>query len=72
MKIFLSIFFVLVFSIQLKSQDYLNQRYDRQKLILDKLTLGCVNLDPLDTLIRIGNLFDFNISKIDGGTFIVQ
>jgi len=60
MKIFLSIFFVLVFSIQLKSQDYLNQKYDREKLILDRLTLGCLNLDPLDTLVRIGNIFNFH------------
>jgi len=65
MKIFLSIFFVLVISIQLKSQDYLNQNFDRQKLIIDKLTLGCVNIDPSDTLVKIGNIFNFNDDTLE-------
>ncbi len=60
MKILTNIFIILISSSKLLSQDYIHQLYDKQKLIIDKITLGCPNLDSNDKLIRIGNLFDFH------------
>ena len=58
-----NLFFFLCFTliyISLNAQNYLNQKYDRQRIIMDALSGGCYNLDPNDTVYRIGTLFDFN------------
>ena len=65
MKFNLTAFTIFISLISLNAQDYLNQKYDREKLIIDKLTLGCVNIDPLDTFVKIGNIFNFNDDTLE-------
>ena len=65
MKFNLIAFTFFISLISLKAQDYINQKYDREKLIMDRLTLGCSNLDPLDSLVRIGNIFNFNDDTLE-------
>lgn len=42
------------------AQDFKDQKYDRQIIVTDKLTTGCLNLDSTDKIYRIGTLFDWN------------
>lgn len=41
-------------------QDYIGQRYDRQRIIMGRLSGACINLVPGDDIIRRGTWFDFN------------
>ncbi len=40
-------------------QNYIDQKYDRQRIIMDRFSSGCTNLDPNDSIIKIGTIFDF-------------
>jgi len=51
---------LLLYATLAPAQNYINQRYDRQRILMDALSGGCYNLDPSDTVYRIGTLFDFN------------
>jgi hypothetical protein len=58
MRYLLSVFMVLPFLVF--GQDYIDQRYDRQRILMPNVGGGCYNLDPNDKIYRIGTLFDFN------------
>ena len=36
-------------------QNYIDQKYDNQRYIVDALTSGCQNFDVTDSTIRVGN-----------------
>ena len=59
LKKFNIILLLMVSAISLKSQNFINQKYDRQRYLMDVLSGGCYNLDNMDILIRIGSHFDF-------------
>ncbi len=65
MKYIIFIFTNIVTIFCLKAQDYKNQRYDRERIILDLLTLGCSNIDANDQFIKVGSLMDFNNDSLE-------
>ncbi|MCO6460322.1 MAG: hypothetical protein J5I59_02890 [Saprospiraceae bacterium] len=56
---YILIFGLLIMARVSHSQNYLNQKYDNQRIIFDALSRGCYNLDPNDTIYWLGALFDF-------------
>lgn len=68
MKYSLILIAILIPLLSAKAQDYHNQRFDRQRMIVDVLTSGCINLDPNDPLTRVGTLIDFNDDSLSFST----
>ncbi len=65
MKIIL-LFLISIFCINHGfGQNYIDQKYDRQRIIMDRLSSGCSNLDPNDTVIKIGTIFDFRHDSLE-------
>ena len=46
------------------AQDYIGQRYDRQRLIMPLLGPGCTNLDTANHVVINGVIFDFNADSL--------
>jgi len=57
-----SIFFFAIFlnSLNIYAQDFIDQRYDQQRVLRPSFSLGCFNLDSSNHDYKYGTLFDFS------------
>ncbi len=57
---------ILIYNLNLASgQNFIDQKYDRQRIIMDYFASGCTNLDPNDTVIKVGTIFDFRNDTLE-------